>query len=369
MRILFIGPLPEPITGQSLACQVLYNFLSERHQVQLVNLSKGGFRQGINSISRIIEVFLIVWQVWRSCAKVDVVYFTVSESRAGNAKDLLIFLVCWPILSRMVIHLHGGAGMRRIMGTSGFVRALNGFFLRRLGAVIVLGRSLRDIYSSQVPSERLYVIPNFAQDELFACRDQVVAKFSNQVPLRLLFLSNLLPGKGHLELAQAYSCLDQDQQAAITIDFAGSFEDDSQREIFLSLIIGFPGLKYHGKVLGGAKLELFKQAHVFCLPTYYPYEGQPISILEAYASGCAVLTTAHSGISDIFSDGKNGLQVEPRSFQSIGSALHIALSNGELLLECALRNLQDAEVRYRSRRFNIELESVLARLLTFEQTV
>ena len=363
MRILFIGPLPEPITGQSVACHVLYKFLSAKHYVHLVNLSKGGFRQGVNSVYRVLEVLRIIWNVWRNCAKVDVIYFTVSESSAGNAKDLLVFMVCMPLLSRMAIHLHGGAGMRQIMGVEGgIVRIVNGFFLRRIGAVIVLGDSLRDIYSSYVPAERLYVIPNFAQDELFAHRDQVEKKFRIQSPLRLLFLSNLLPGKGHLELVQAYKSLNKDQQAVFTIDFAGSFEDKLQRDAFLSTIRDVPGLKYHGKVVGQAKLELFKQAHIFCLPTYYPYEGQPISILEAYASGCAVLTTAHSGIGDIFRDGKNGLQVEARSFEAIKSALNTAVGSGAFLLACALRNVQDAEVLYRSNRFNVEIEGVLYRL-------
>jgi glycosyltransferase involved in cell wall biosynthesis len=63
---------------------------------------------------------------------------------------------------------------------------------------------------------------------------------------------------------------------------------------------------YHGDssaciiVDGPGKKNLFSEAHIFCLPTYYPYEGQPIAILEAFASGCVVITTNHSGISDFF---------------------------------------------------------------------
>jgi glycosyltransferase involved in cell wall biosynthesis len=363
MRILFIGPLPEPMTGQSLACQVFYDALAKNHQIDLVNLSKGGFSQGMNSFGRVLEVMKIIWQVWRKSHYADVLYFTVSESRAGNAKDLMIFLFCMRSLPRMAIHLHGGAGMRRIMGSNmPLIRALNGVFLKRLGAVIVLGNTLKDVYSGFVATKRLHVIPNFAEDQVFADRVQIEAKFNNLKPLKLLFLSNLLPGKGYLELAEAYKNLDQEQQQAVTIDFAGSFEDDVQRDAFLAMIQDSVGLTYHGQVRGKAKIALFKQAHIFCLPTYYPYEGQPISILEAYAAGCAVLTTAHSGIPDIFSDRLNGLLVEARSVDSIQSAIISALSSRELLRICALHNRNEAETRYRADRYSKILEDTLCGL-------
>lgn len=38
---------------------------------------------------------------------------------------------------------------------------------------------------------------------------------------------------------------------------------------------------YHGIVGGEAKRRLLKECYIFALPTRYPNEGQPISILEA----------------------------------------------------------------------------------------
>ena len=64
---------------------------------------------------------------------------------------------------------------------------------------------------------------------------------------------------------------------------------------------------------GTQKKDLYSNAHIFCLPTYYPWEGQPFCILEAYAAGCVVITTNHSGISQVFKDGINGIEVEKKS--------------------------------------------------------
>ena len=43
------------------------------------------------------------------------------------------------------------------------------------------------------------------------------------------------------------------------------------------------------------------------MPTRYPNEGQPISILEAMGNGMFIITTDHAGIPDIVEDGVNGI--------------------------------------------------------------
>src|SRR5262245_32118847 len=190
MRVLFIGPLPEPVTGQSLACQVLLDGLTEGHDVDVIDLTKKDFKQGVSSGSRVAEIAGVLWRVARKRGGADVIYLTVSESRAGNLKDLLIYSLCLGRLRHMVIHLHGGAGMRRIMqGNSPILRRMNMFFLRRLGAAIVLGSRHVDLYRGVVPDERIHIVPNFAEERFFMTSAAVDARFSSTRPLKLLFLS------------------------------------------------------------------------------------------------------------------------------------------------------------------------------------
>jgi len=359
-RVLFIGPLPDPVTGQSLACQVFLDSLRDTHDVDVVNLSKSTFRQGVDSTSRVREVLEIVRQVRRRQRAADLVYFTTSESIAGNAKDLLIYAMCFGKLGTMITHLHGGAGMRRLMrGRTGLLRRLNGFFLRRTGANIVLGERHLDVYAGASPSDLLHVVPNFAQPELFSNAEAIRRKFASTAPLRVLFLSNLLPGKGHVELLRAFQSLDATTRQALRIDFAGGFESDEDRQAFLGDISAHPEVRYHGTVGGEKKQELFAAAHVFCLPTYYPYEGQPISILEAYASGCAVITTDHSGIFDTFTDGTNGHAVEKQSAASLAAVLERIVSDPSHLEGIALNNHELAREQYTTRRYNANLLAVV----------
>ena len=362
MRLLFIGPLPEPMTGQALACRVILDRLPKTHRVDLINLSKPDFRPGFSSLSRASEVVRILWAVWRKEKMADAVYLTVSESAAGNAKDLLIYALCFSRLEHMVIHLLGGANMRNILSRRRPVmRGLNVFFLRRLAGVIVEGETQLEIYRDAIARERIHVVPNFAEDSLFTTNDQIDRKFSRPIPLRILFLSNLLPGKGHDELVDAFLALDDKTRGSVEIDFAGGFESEAQKERFVARIAGVANIRYHGTVHGERKRDLLHHAHVFCLPTYYAYEGQPISILEAYASGCAVITTNHSGIRDVFRHEVNGLEVATRSVADLESAIERAVARPQFLHAVAKTNLETALQRHRTAEYGRTVVSIIER--------
>lgn len=360
MIVLFIAPLPPPLTGHSLASQVLVDELRKHHHVEIVNFSKGGFKHGVDSVSRVIQVLRVLAAVWRLKRSADVVYLTVSESLAGNLKDLLIYLICFSKLRRTVIHLHGGAGLRHIMlGRKRLQRRMNEFFIKRLGGAIVLGRRHADVFAEALTPERVHIVPNFAQDYLFADTATVDRKFRDPKPLRIAYVSNLIPGKGYLELIEAFLALDASLRASLALDLAGDFESTDQKQACLERIAGAPQIAYHGVVTGERKKELFQRAHLFCLPTYFPYEGQPISILEAYAAGCAVITTDHSGIGDVFTDGVNGYQVSKQSVGSIKDAIERAAGEPARLRAVALRNLEHARQQYRTDLYNSRVMRIL----------
>lgn len=362
-RLLFIGPLPEPTTGQSLACKVLLDALHDDYSVTVVDLRKETFRQGANSLTRIGEIVRAIARVRRAQADADLIYLTISESVAGNVKDLAFYAMCWRRLDRLVVHLHGGAGMRELLaGKVAGLAALNRFFLRRLAGVIVLGERMTGMYQSFVPAERIALVANFAPAALFLDDDDIRAQFAATGPLRVLFLSNLLPGKGYAELLEAVRRLDPEERERVHIDFAGGFEDEQSRHQFEAAIADQPQIRYHGVVGGDRKRDLLTRAHLFCLPTYYPYEGQPISILEAYAAGTAVLTTDHAGIFDVFTPGENGLAVAPRSPEAILDALRAALRDRAGLQRMALSNAATARAHYREHHYIDRMKAAFARL-------
>src|SRR5438045_2735977 len=104
MRVLVIAPVPPPVTGHSLVSQVLVEDLARTYDVDVVNLSSNFSTVGKDRANRVAEVFRILGRVWKKQGASDVIYFTISESFAGNIKDLLIYVICRKHLSRMYVH-------------------------------------------------------------------------------------------------------------------------------------------------------------------------------------------------------------------------------------------------------------------------
>jgi glycosyltransferase involved in cell wall biosynthesis len=360
MRILFIAPLPPPTHGQSLASDVLYQALRERHDVRVVNMAGRAARHIWDRIGRAGAVLSFLGGVARNKRGADVIYLSISESRLGNLKDLCIYALCFGALDRMFIHLLGGAGMTRILERRGVQSWLNRFFIRRLRGVIVEGRIQASIFAPTIARDRIHVRPNFAEDFLFFTEQEVRDKFAGAGALNVLFLSNLYGGKGHNELVDGYLSLPREIRDRFRVAFVGGFESPRLRAEFLRRIDGEIGLSYLGTFIGGSeKRALYGKSQVFCLPTYYPYEGQPISILEAYATGCVVVTTEHSGIPEVFADGVNGFAVETRSAESVRHAFEKIARDPQRLLEVALANRHVAHERYRTRAYLSALTGLL----------
>lgn len=360
MKILYIAPLPPPITGHSIAAQVVLDHLRARHTVEVVNLSEGSLHDGTITLKRILVVLALVCKVFVAAKRVDRVYLTISESIAGNVKDLFFYLVIGKLLGCTVIHLHGGSFGRQILERSSLLRKINQYFLSRIGAAIVSGPSHHEIFSQTISSCRIYVIPNFAKDYMFVESAKIDKKFeaSSKKVVRILYISGMTQGKGYQKLLDAYECLSDDAKSCIQLDFAGKFEDRNHEECFLNRISALQGVNYYGVVGDEKKANLFAQAHIFVLPTSF-MEGQPISILEAYAAGCVVLTTPRPGILDIFDQSKNGFFISSENSVTLCQIIESHCRDVSSLRNIALHNHQFALENYRERVFCERVEAVL----------
>lgn len=350
MKVLFIAPIPPPINGQSKASKVLLDILlQEKHDVSVVNLSKNSLKNGFSSMRRVFDIFSILVEVWKKRKSNDVIYLSLAESFFGNIRDLFIYTICYKSRKMIFIHMLGGAGMKKILENKGVQQKINSFFINELSGVIVEGPVNFDLFSKVINKEKVHIVPNFAEDFLFVNDEELRTKFSDIQNIQILYLSNLIPGKGYDELADAYIDLEEALKRQVHIVFVGGFESQESEKEFLEKIINYDGLNYIGKFIDGEKKrQLYCKSHVFCLPTYYPFEGQPISILEAYATGCVVITSDHSGIPFVFSDKKNGFIVNKKSVTSIKKAIEEVLIHKNQLKNIAYHNRNEAVEKYRT---------------------
>ena len=318
-NILIISPFPPPITGVSLASEKIVNALSGKYNFKKLDFSKKNLSIPSFSLSHAIHIFKIVWTLIRKRRNYDMIYMAISQSLLGNLKDLLFIYILRR--NKIILHLHGGGMKKVLFDRYPFIHWLNMRILSYVEKIIVLSPSLRLIFQSIVPEGVIETIPNFFESYFLISGSDLEKKYNTEKKI-ILYFSNMIAGKGYSELLDAFLSSEDRIREKYELHFAGSFDTDGHKSLFLKKIDGHSNIYYHGIVKGPDRIELYKEAHLFCLPSYYPYlEGQPISIIEAYASGCIVVSTDHGGIKDIFSPTRNGFLVEKQSVGSISSAL------------------------------------------------
>jgi len=313
-------------------------------------MSKGIGFDGVFSLSRVVEVIQMIAKVIKHQKYSDVIYITISESFFGNLKDLMIYLACYNRLRTLLIHLHGGSIEKDLWKKKRLLYTVNKFFIKKLGGVIISGSTHRGIFKNIIDSGCIHTVQNFAPNYMFISKNRATNKFNTLNPLRILYVSSLRDKKGYLDLYKSFFDLNETIKNRIKIDFAGAFEIEEDKINFLDKISGIEQMQYHGVIDIHQKTELFSKAHIFCLPTRY-FEGQPISILEAYASGCAVLTTGLGGIKDIFIDRKNGYKIQANNAESISLKIEYCFSNPEELKKMALQNRNSALMKYQEKTY------------------
>lgn len=317
--ILFLAPLPPPITGHSSVSEKLLNRLKKTNKIKELDLSIKSNNNGEISFSRIIEVFFLIIKTFYFAKKSNKIYLTISESLLGNIKDILLLIVIYSKLNKTTIHLHGGSIDKLIFKRYKLLKHINNFFYKRLSSIIILGKSHKKIFSN-IDKNKLIIINNFAPKDLLISKKNLNFKNQNLNKIRILYMSIMTEEKGYKRLFKAYKILSKNEQENFFIDFAGGFRENIEEERFISEIKDFKNIKYHGIVKGESKRNLLHKSHVFILPTIL-FEGQPLSILEAYASGCIVLTTKKPGIKDIFEENKSGFFIEGNNANSISKLL------------------------------------------------
>lgn len=86
---------------------------------------------------------------------------------------------------------------------------------------------------------------------------------------------------------------------------------------------------------------------IFVLSTHY--EGLPLSIVEAMASGCVVIASNVAGVSELIDDGRNGYLVPPGDPQALAQKILYVLDHEEIAAQVA-----DKGQKYALEFFTVE---------------
>jgi glycosyltransferase involved in cell wall biosynthesis len=96
--------------------------------------------------------------------------------------------------------------------------------------------------------------------------------------------------------------------------------------------------------------RMMAEATLFVLPSIIASDGQmegiPVALMEALASGRAVVSTAISGIPELVEHGTNGLLVQPGDAQALADAMKTLLQDPQRAREMGVRGQQKVRAEF-----------------------
>lgn len=342
------GPLtfcyarPEGFSGQKAATQLVLNGLAARGWIcrelsQPVLDREGGWRALLHYSGKVLGVWLhATGLLWQRSGGLCV---GLGQTRASFLRDSVPLLLGRIGLGRerVIVSLHGSLFMQ--WPETSLDARLFRCLLRNAGLVTVLGERQRcRLVALGVPEARAVVVVNscelapVSRAELETRLDTAVG---SEAPLRYLYLSSLIDTKGYPEYLEALhrlaalpgrrieavlcGCLVESGVSARFSDLAraGQWIEEKMIAINRSDRVRVRWVK---GTAGAAKAALFRTADVFVLPTYYAVEAQPLVLLEAMTSGCAIITTRIAEIPTIL-DSDSALFVEAPAVDGLVQAL------------------------------------------------
>ncbi|MBT3297522.1 glycosyltransferase family 4 protein [archaeon] len=168
-------------------------------------------------------------------------------------------------------------------------------------------------------NKKIEVIPNGVDIKKF---DSIESNKSDK--FKIIFVGRLHPQKGLTYLLDALELIKTElKNVEVHIIGGGELErilKEKTEKLGLSDIV-----RFRGKIYGDNLIKEYKSSNLFVLPSLY--EGQPLTLLEAWGAKLPVLVTDVGGNKDFVIEEKNGYIVNPKDINGLAQTLLKAIKN------------------------------------------
>lgn len=276
-------------------------------------------------------------------------YIPGPGKKSALYRDWLVMALCRPFFKRVILHWHA-AGLGKWLETAVQIntRALTWRLLKHADLSIVLSNyNLAD--ANKLFPSRVRVVnngipdpcPDFTANLLpvrrarFAARAAALAGESvaaqqakDGACVRVLYVAHCTQEKGFFDAMQAVVLANRvlaERRSPLRMKLvaAGTFASPQDKTAFEQRMRDAEtgaAVEYIGFVSGPEKDRVFREADLFCFPTYYLGENQPVNLIEAMAFGLPVVTTRWRSLPEMLPSDYPGV-VPVRAPDKVASAL------------------------------------------------
>lgn len=264
-------------------------------------------------------------------------------------------------LRKTILHIHGGGFEQFYQNSGGFSKFLIRGVLNLPNRVIVLSSSWWKFLTKLIPSDSVSIVENFVDSSVFAefLGDD---RHSNDTVTVLFVGGSQAREKGIYDIMNAASVVTKQNKNVLFVfvacsgikGIAGLFEKKGLAAY--SRILGY--------LQGEEKIRVFVESDIFVLASRI--EGLPFALLEAMASGLAVIASSIGAIPDVIHEGKNGFLVEAGDYEAFAERILVLAKDKKLRQEMAESNIARIKDHYEKTIVLQKLESEYDKLLGTE---
>ncbi len=352
MKIGLVSPYVYPLPGGvTQHVRYLYENLRVRgHDVRIITSSHGLQRSSEGDIIRIGKGFSVPANGSVGTLTVSPRYISQIQAVLDHERfDLLHFhepLV--PFLSSIILRESKSVNVATFHAYAGYSPAYElgsrvlGGHIARLHGRIAVSAAARHFIDRYFPGD-YKVIPN-GVDVLRFARAVPIARWQDGTP-NLLFVGRFEPRKGLLDLLKAFRTVRRSGlDCRLLIVGSGPQEREARRYVATRRL---GDVEFLGRVGDDEKAQLFKTADAYVSPAT-GRESFGIVLLEAMASGTAIVCSDIHGYKGVVRRGEQALLVPPRDPAALAAALSRLLADDEL------RASMGASGQIRAREFSWE---------------
>lgn len=241
-------------------------------------------------------------------------------------KGLFMLMLARFFGAKTIAHLHAGDFAEYMPRLSGWRRRFAMRQFAKLDAFIVLSEYWRTVVKevTTVPDERVFVVSNPIDSAFEQAALQLPIERTNRAILSLATMSR---DKGVLDIMAAAPLIRQ-EISDFEIILAGPEREPGILQVVKDRIAECSLEKHillHPGVWGAAKVDMFANTSIMLLPSYI--ENFPLVVLEAAASGQAIITTPVGAVPEFFEDGVSAIFIEPGNPKQLAAAVVRLLKN------------------------------------------
>ena len=369
MKCLFIiSKSHVGFSGQAAATEIIIEGFEalgfKCSQLLTPSLDRTSSKQG--SINYLCFLFQLVGcyckAIFRTPRGLNGIHLNLGQTRVSMLRDgICLFLATFGWNSSGCARV---AALNGSVFTSWSIRSIEArlfrWVIRRCDYITCLGNAhAESLIALGIPERKIVIMPNVCEYDGVDI-DFLTSKHElNGAPVEVLFLSSLIDTKGFPEYLEALCLLGEDGGyevnatlcGPITITpFSDRFKTVEEAEGWIDQKIAFINNSLNVRIRrvvearGVEKKALFEKSHVFVLPTRYRVEAQPLAVIEAMASGCAVVTSAVGELPSTV-DAESAIILSKPNVSNVTEALKKLCSDEVLRAELAVGAL---------KRFNLD---------------